>query len=258
MPEILLDFWNWIIAGWDSFWAWIRLYIPLDWRWNMFFKAFPFVAKGLKVTAGLTIITYIFALIVGFVWTFLRRIPNKPVNFIVTWTMEFIRSTPPLVQLYFMFYSLPKLAGITLDPYTVAILTLGVHFSTYIGEVYRAGIEAVDEGQWEAATALNMSTYQKWIKIILPQAIPPTIPMLGNYLIIMFKEIPLVSIIGVVGILHLAQDFGSIHYRYLESITVVSILFLVLSYPSALIVNYLEKKMNNKYGEENLYLEEDR
>jgi len=244
------------LSYWDGFWDWVRQFIPLNWKWDLFFEAFPFVAKGLKVTAGLTIITYLFALIFGFAWTFLRRIPNRPINFIVTWTMEFIRSTPPLVQLYFMFYSLPLIAGITLSPFTVAVLTLGVHFSTYIGEVYRSGIEAVDAGQWEASTALNLSTYQKWTKIILPQAIPPTVPMLGNYLIIMFKEIPLVSTIGVVGILHLAEDFGSIHYRALEAITVVAILFLILSYPSALIINKLEERMNKKYGKENIYLEE--
>lgn len=245
-----------LLSYWDGFWEWVRQFIPLNWKWDMFFEAFPFIIKGLKVTAGLTLITYIFALLFGFVWTFLRRIPNKSIHFIVTWTMEFIRSTPPLVQLYFMFYSLPLIAGITLSPFTVAVITLGLHFSTYIGEVYRSGIEAVGEGQWEAATALNMSTFQKWKNIILPQAIPPTIPMLGNYLIIMFKEIPLVSTIGVVGILHLANDFGSLHYRYLEAFTVVAILFLLLSYPSALLINKLEEKMNGKYGKENLYIEE--
>src|SRR5690625_4266398 len=126
--------------------------------------------------------------VINISWYYVISLFSSYFNFMLTCSIDFIRSAPPLVQLYFMFYSLPKLAGITLDPYSVAILTLGVHFSTYIGEVFRAGIEAVDEGQWEAATALNMSTYQKWIKIILPQAIPPTIPMLGNYLILMFKE----------------------------------------------------------------------
>src|SRR5690625_1795643 len=96
---------------WDQFWLWVRQFIPLNWKWDMFFDAFPFVAKGLKVTAGLTFITYFFALIFGFVWVFLRRVPSKSIHFVVSWTMEFIRSTPPLVQLYFMFYSLPLISG---------------------------------------------------------------------------------------------------------------------------------------------------
>src|SRR5699024_12139902 len=81
------------------------------------------------------------------------------------------------------------------------------HFSTYIGEVYRSGIESVDQGQWEASTALNLSTWQKWTKVILPQAIPPTIPMLGNYFIILFKEVPLASTVGVIEILAKAESY---------------------------------------------------
>ncbi len=232
----------------------VREYIPLNWKWDVFFDSFPFIVQGLKITFGLTIASYLFALIFGFAWTFLRRVQNRPFVWVITWTMEFIRSTPPLVQLYFMFYSLPLIPyiGVSLSPFVCAVLTLGIHFSTYIGEVYRSGIESVDTGQWEASTALNFSTYKKWTKVILPQALPPTIPMLGNYLIIMFKEIPLASTIGVMGILHLANDFGSIHYRYLEPITVVAILFLLLSYPSAIIIRKLEEKMNSRYGEENL------
>src|SRR5699024_6564903 len=77
---------------------------------------------------------------------------------------------------------------LALSPFMSGVLGLGIHFSTYIGEVYRSGIESVEKGQWEAARALNFHTRKKWTKIILPQALPPTIPMLGNYLIILFKE----------------------------------------------------------------------
>lgn len=236
----------------------LKDYLPLNWKWDVFFDSFPFILQGLKITFALTIACYSFALIFGFVWTFLRRVPNRTFSWIITWTMEFIRTTPPIVQLYFLFYSLPLIPyiGVSLSPFACAVLGLGVHFSTYIGEVYRSGIESVDKGQWEAATALNFSIYKKWTKIILPQALPPTIPMLGNYLIIMFKEIPLASTIGVMGILHLANDYGAIHYRYLEPITVVAILFLLLSYPSAIIIRKLEEKMKNRYGVENITLDQ--
>ncbi|MEN2768772.1 ectoine/hydroxyectoine ABC transporter permease subunit EhuD [Ornithinibacillus xuwenensis] len=221
----------------------------MNWKWDMFFEAFPIILEGIGVTIGLTFACYLFALLFGFVWTLLRRIKFKPVNWLVTWIMEFIRSTPPLVQLFFIFYAWPMVPGIgvTLSPFTSAILGLGIHFSTYIGEVYRSGIEGVEKGQWEASTALNFSTTQKWTKIILPQAIPPTIPMLGNYLIIMFKEVPLASTIGVVGILSLAETYGANNFRYLEAYTIVAIIFLVLSYPSAILINKLEKKMNRRF-----------
>src|SRR5699024_3565298 len=208
-----------------------------EWSWDVFFDALPIVVKGIWVTAGLTVACFIFAILFGFVWTFLRRIPNRFIQWIVVWTMEVIRSTPPLVQLFFIFYAflMIPVVGVTLSPFTSAVLGLGIHFSTYISEVYRSGIEAVEQGQWEAARALNFSTTQKWTKIILPQAIPPTIPMLGNYLIIMFKEVPLASTIGVIGMLQLANNYGAKTWNYVEPLTIVAILFLALSYPSALL-----------------------
>lgn len=221
----------------------------MNWRWDMFFEALPMVLDGLWITISLTVVCYIFALVFGFVWVFLRRIPVKWFNWLVTWTMEFIRSTPPLVQLFFLYYAWPMIPGIgvTLSPFTCAVLGLGIHTSTYIGEVYRSGIESVDKGQWEASTALNFTTWQKWQKIILPQAVPPTIPMLGNYLIILFKEVPLASTVGVLGILSMANSFGAQHFRYLEALTIVAIIFLILSYPSALLINKLEVKMNRRF-----------
>lgn len=219
------------------------------WSWDTFFDSLPMILPGLKITIGLTIACYIFALLFGFVWTFARRIPIRPINFIVTWIMEFIRSTPPLVQLFFIFYGFPyvPVIGMTLSPFTSAVLGLGIHFSTYIGEVYRSGIEGVEKGQWEASTALNLSTGQKWTKIILPQAIPPTIPMLGNYLIILFKEVPLAATIGVLGILELGREYGRLTWDYVEPLTIVAILFLILSYPTAILINKLEKRMNRRF-----------
>ncbi|WP_240376686.1 ectoine/hydroxyectoine ABC transporter permease subunit EhuD [Bacillus piscicola] len=220
-----------------------------NWSWETFFEAFPIVIQGLGITAGLTFACFLFSLIFGFFWVLVRQIPIGFIRGCIIWIMEFIRSTPPLVQLFFIFYAFPMIPGIgmTLSPFTSAVLGLGIHFSTYIGEVYRSGIESVDKGQWEAAKALNFSTGKRWTKIILPQALPPTIPMLGNYLIIMFKEIPLASTIGVVGILQLAKNYGAQHFNYLEALTIVAILFLVLSYPSALLINKLEKKMNRRF-----------
>ncbi len=219
------------------------------WSWERFFDALPFVLDGLWMTIFLTIACFLFALVFGFVWTFLRRIPNKSFNWIVTWIMEFIRTTPPLVQLFFIYYAWPVIpvVGMTLSPVQSAILGLGIHYSTYISEIYRSGIESVEKGQWEAASALNFSVWDKWKKIILPQAIPPTVPMLGNYFIILFKEVPLVSTISVAEILLKANTYGARTYAYLEPLTVVGIIFLLLSYPSALLVQRLEMKMNTRF-----------
>lgn len=220
-----------------------------NWKWETFFEASPFILKGLGLTVSLTFACFIFALIFGFVWIFLKRIPSKPILWLVTWIMEFIRSTPPLVQLFFLYYAWPvvPVIGVTLDPFTCAVLGIGIHYSTYIGEIYRSGIESVDKGQWEASIALNFSVIDKWKRIILPQAIPPTIPMLGNYFIIMFKEVPLASTIGVGGILYAANTYGALNFAYLEPLTIVGIIFLALSYPSSILIKKLEVKMNTRF-----------
>ncbi|AUJ23725.1 ectoine/hydroxyectoine ABC transporter permease subunit EhuD [Virgibacillus dokdonensis] len=220
-----------------------------NWSWEVVAEAFPKIIDGLGITLGLTIACYAFALAFGFIWLFMRKIPIMPLRWLITWVMEFIRSTPPLVQLFFIYFAWPMVPviGFTLNGFTSAVLGLGIHFSTYIAEVYRSGIEGVGKGQWEAAKALNFSKRQKWTKIILPQAIPPTIPMLGNYFIIMFKEVPLASTIGVAGILHIANSYGAENWTYLEPLTIVAILFLALSYPSAIIINRLEKKLNRRF-----------
>src|SRR5699024_3549987 len=219
-------------------------------EWDVFVDAFPYVMEGFKLTVILTIVCYIFALIVGFVWVFLRRIPIRFISWLITWIMEFIRSTPPLVQLFFLYYGLTVLpgVGVSLSAFTCAVIGLGLHFSTYIGEVYRSGIESVDQGQWEASTALHLSTWQKWTKVILPQAIPPTIPMLGNYFIILFTEVPLASTVGVIEILAKAESYGAKHFKYLEALTIVALIFLVLSYPSSLFFNYLEKRTSRRFN----------
>ncbi|MFD1206507.1 ectoine/hydroxyectoine ABC transporter permease subunit EhuD [Sporosarcina contaminans] len=221
----------------------------MTWSWEVFFETIPLIFKGLWITLGLTIACYLFAMIFGFFWVFMSRIPIKPLNWLFRWIAEFIRSTPPLVQLFFIYFAWPTIPviGVTLNPFVAAILGLGLHFSTYTSEVYRSGIESVEKGQWEASTALNLSTMQKWRHVILPQAIPPTIPMLGNYLIIMFKEVPLSSTIGVVAMLHIANDYGAQYYKYVEPLTVVALFFLLLSYPSALLINRLEKKYNRRF-----------
>jgi len=219
------------------------------WNWETFNDAFPFVVKGIGMTLGLTIGCYIFALLFGFFWLFIRRVPIRPISWLFTWIMEFIRSTPPIVQLFFLYYGWHTVpyVGAQLPSFTCAVIALGLHFSTYISEVYRSGIDNVDKGQWEAARALNFPTRMKWTKIILPQALPPMIPMLGNYLIILFKEVPLAATIGVVGIMHLAQDYGDQYWNYLEPLTIVALLFLVLSSLSSLLISWLERRMNFKF-----------
>lgn len=217
------------------------------WNWEFAFSVFPFILDAMWVTVSATVAAFALALVLGLLLAVLRRSSFKPLTWAVVGVTEFIRSTPLLVQLFFIFYVLP-FYGISLSPFAAGTIGLGIHYSTYCAEIYRSGINNVPRGQWEAATALNFSPFKKWTKVILPQAIPPVIPMLGNYLIAMFKETPLLSSITLVEMMQTAKIIGSQTFRYLEPITIVGLLFLVLSYPSALLIGRLEKKLNRRIG----------
>lgn len=221
----------------------------MDWTWSTIIDVFPLIFKAMWTVLGLTIASFVFALLFGIVWTVLRRIPFKPFRWLVILVLNFIRSTPPLVQLFFLYYAWPEMPYIhvTLTPIEAAIIGLGVHYSTYISESYRSGINDVKTGQWEAATALNYSRWEKWTKIILPQALPPIVPMLGNYLIIMFKEIPMTLAIGVAGMVAVAESYASQHFEFIEPLTLAGFFFLVLSYPAALFVRWLERVTNRRF-----------
>ncbi|WP_019119077.1 ectoine/hydroxyectoine ABC transporter permease subunit EhuD [Brevibacillus massiliensis] len=215
------------------------------WNWEFAMSVLPKLLSVIHITIITTILAFFLALILGLLLALGRRTRLKPLAWAVALATEFIRSTPLLIQLYFLYFALP-VYGIHFSALTIGVLGLGIHYSTYLSEVYRSGIEAVSKGQWEAATALNFSRWKTWTKIILPQAIRPITPVLGNYLIVMFKETPLLSTITVVEMMATAKMIGAASFRYVEAFTIVGLLFLLLSYPSALLVRRLEARISLK------------
>tara|TARA_B100001245_G_scaffold67835_1_gene47383 strand:- start:36 stop:701 length:666 start_codon:yes stop_codon:yes gene_type:complete len=213
----------------------------MNWSWDVAFDVLPQLLKGLVVTIEATIVASLIAYILGLAIAILKMSNRKSIRVSLYWITEFIRRTPILVQLYIVFYVLPDY-GIFLEAFTCGVMVLGIHFSTYTSEVFRAGIDNVPKGQWEAARSLNYNPYQAWKHVILPQAIPPMIPPLANYLITMFKETPLLAAITVVELFRAADQYSNSHYTYLEPMTLVGVFFLLVSIPSAMIAMRLEKK----------------
>ncbi|OYD08830.1 ectoine/hydroxyectoine ABC transporter permease subunit EhuD [Paludifilum halophilum] len=216
----------------------------MAWDWEFTInEVLPQLMEVVYITISATLVAYLVAMVWGLVLAFARRSQFRPLSVAAYWFVQFIRTTPPLVQLFFIFYVLPRY-GIALTPFVAGVLGLGIHYSTFLSEVYRAGIESVPKGQWEAATALNFSPVQKWKTIILPQAIRPVIPVMGNYLIVMFKETPILSAITLVELLGKAQIIGSETFRYVEPITLVGIFFLIMSYGASLLFQRLEMRLD--------------
>jgi polar amino acid transport system permease protein len=218
----------------------------MEWSWQVVYDVLPSMLDGLIVTVQASLVGALLAYVLGLFLALLKMSKSWIIAKTSYWVSECIRRTPLLVQLYFLFYVLPDF-GIFLSPFVAGVIGLGIHFSTYTSEVYRAGIENVPKGQWEASRALNYNAYQTMRHVILPQAIPPMIPPLANYLITMFKETPLLSAITVVELFNAANIFSNSHYKYLEPMTLVGLFFLIISVPAA----YAAMKLEQKYKPKN-------
>jgi polar amino acid transport system permease protein len=204
----------------------------------------PILAKGLIVTVQASLLGMALALVLGLLLAIARRSRLRPLAWASAGWIEFVRSTPLLIQLYFLYYVLPEI-GLGMPALVTGVLALGLHYSCYCAEVYRAGIEAVPRGQWEAARALGLRGPRLWSVVILPQALPPQLPALGNYLIAMFKDTPLLSAITVMELLQVARISAAEQFRYLEPLTLVGLAFLLLSLVAAQGVRLLEARYAN-------------
>ena len=218
-----------------------------EWRWDFAIEILPKMLWATLNTILAAGIGYAIAAIVGLLFLLGQRTPIKIVNMINREIVEFIRSTPLLIQLFFVYFVLPQF-GITLSAWVCGMITIGLHFGTYLSEVYRGALEGVPKTQWEACRALNFSSFYTYRKIVLPQAFPIAIPGMGNYLVGIFKDTPLLSTIGVAELFHAATAVGGYHYRYLEPYTIVGIIFLTLSIPAAIWIRKIEKNVNLAQG----------
>ena len=204
----------------------------MEWNWEFTAEILPrmlWATGNTLIAAGAG---YAIALVAGLVFLLAQRTPSRLLNRTVREAVEFIRSTPLLVQLFFVYFVAPQF-GITLSAWTSAMLTIGLHFGSYLSEVYRGGLEAIPRAQWEACRALNLSTRRTYSRIVLPQALPVCLPGMGNYLVGIFKDTPMLATIGVAELMHTANALGAETYRYLEPYTMVGFIFLIISLPTA-------------------------
>lgn len=213
----------------------------MQWDWNFIWQILPTLGEGVIVTVQATLLGSLIAAILGLLIAIAKRSKKHWISRPVASFAMFIRGTPLLVQLYILFFVLPDI-GILLSPLMAGVIGIGVHYSAYTAEVYRAGIDNIDRGQWEAAQAVNLSPTQTWLHVIIPQAVPPMIPALANYLLMMFKETPLLSAITVYELMTAARAVSNSYYRYFEPMTLVGLFFLAISIPTVIILNRLEKK----------------
>lgn len=214
----------------------------MTWDWSYAVLILPKLLAAAVVTIEAALGGFALALVAGLLLAAGRSAQARAISIPVGLFVEGVRSTPLLIQLYFIYFGLPQF-GIYPTPFLTGVIAIGLHFSTYVSEVYRAGLEATPRGQWEAATALNLSGFDRFVRIILPQAIPPIVPALGNYLVVMIKDTPVLAAISVLELLQTARQVASQSFRYLEPLTMVGVFFLVLSVAAGFGIRWVERRL---------------
>ncbi|ADD66946.1 ectoine/hydroxyectoine ABC transporter, permease protein EhuD [Denitrovibrio acetiphilus DSM 12809] len=221
--------------------------MSFDWKWGFVWDILPRLIEATGNTVMAACFGYLIAIVLGLMFALGQRTRFKVLSVVLRETVEFIRSTPLVLQIFFVFYVGPQV-GVMLSPWTAGMIAIGLHYGAYLSEVYRAGIESVPKGQWEAAVSLSLSRVRTYTRVILPQAVPPAFAGMGNYLVGIFKDTPMLSVIGVAELMHTANSIGSENYRYLEPYTLVGVIFLLISLPTAWMLRILERVIRKKMG----------
>jgi polar amino acid transport system permease protein len=209
-----------------------HFYIVWDYR-------YVFV-RGALLTAELTAAALFLAIVVGLPLGMMRG--SKPVvpRLFAGAVVEFFRSTPSLVQLFWLYYALPLVIGVHLDAFTACFIGLGLHTAAYVAEIFRGGIASIDKGQFFAAKAIGMTYTLAMRRIILPQAIRRMIPPFINELANLIKLTTLASTLAVYELLHEANDVVTQTFRPFEIYTALALAFAVIILPLIFLARCLE------------------
>jgi polar amino acid transport system permease protein len=207
-------------------------------------EIFPAVWDGFLTVLQVTLVAGVVAIVLGLLVAVGERggpvWMRRPLGLV----FQFIRNTPLLVQVLIVWTATSLYINPDWSAFAVGSAVLGVHYASYTSESYRAGIEAVPKGQWEAATALNLPPHRVWGAIVLPQMFRRSAAAVGNWIIAMFKEVPTLFVIGVMEMIAQARAFQGQHYTgAVEGYTLAGLLFLAASYPVAVAMRRLENRL---------------
>ena len=214
------------------------------------------LGSALQIVVLVTIIGFIFAIIIGFLLALGRVSKSKVLNRIIIIFQEFIRGTPLLVQMVYIYYVVPIIINViasfmgytdfslNIKSTTAGIIGLAINYGTYISEVIRSAIISIDDGQMEAALALGFSPRQAMLRIVIPQAFRNSIPVFGNYLVMMVKDTSLMAYITAQEFLMTTKAYTAQTFLTIESYTIVAGVYLAICIPLGLLVRLMERKLN--------------
>ncbi len=209
------------------------------WDWAAAGDAVPPLLRALVTTLLAGVAGFGLAAVLGLPLALARDARHRAIRLPVIAAVEFVRGTPLLIQVYVLYFTLPTL-GIVLPALLTGVGALGLHYATYVSEVYRTGLRSVGRGQRDAAAALGLRPGTAFRHVVLPQALPPILPALGNYALAILKETPILASISVTEMLQRAKLIGAETFRYTEPITLAGLAFLVVSLAGATGLRALE------------------
>lgn len=199
--------------------------------------------RGAEITIVLALFAVLFGTILGLCLSLLRRSKFKPISFIATAYVEFVRGTPLLVQIYIIYIGLPNLIGANIPDMLVGGIALALNSSAYVSEIIRAGIDAVDKGQMEAARSLGMNERLAMFYIVIPQAFKNILPALGNEFISVIKESSMVSVIGVAELMYNAGVVRGNTALGLEPVIVAAVIYFIITFTLTRGLGYVERRL---------------
>ncbi|HCT64719.1 MAG TPA: amino acid ABC transporter permease [Lachnospiraceae bacterium] len=214
------------------------------------------LGEALQIVVITTIVGFLFAIVFGFILALGRVSKKKALNHIIIVFQEFIRGTPLLVQMVYIYYVMPlfiemfaSIIGIegfsvSISSMTAGIIGLAINYGTYISEVIRSSIISIDNGQKEAALALGFSNRQAMFRIVIPQAFRNSVPVFGNYLVMMVKDTSLMAYITAQEFLMVTKAYTAQTFLTIESYTILASVYLIICIPLSFVIRFIERKLN--------------
>ena len=212
-----------------------------DWDFAIVFRDFDLLILGLVNTLKVTGLALLFGVPLGLFLALLRLFGSWPIKVPVGFLIEFLRSTPPIAQLFWFFFAMPILIGVEIDPFGASVLTFSLQSSAFFAEVFRGGIISIDRGQWEAAKAIGMDRNSSIKRIILPQAVKRMIPAFLERAIELMKTTTLVSTISYADLLYQANSIAQSTYRSLEVFSIAAGLYFIVIFACSIGVRNIER-----------------
>jgi polar amino acid transport system permease protein len=213
-----------------------------DWQFDKILVYLPDLLDGVWITLGLSGISLALGLVLGMMLALARFSAHPLLSWPAYAYIEFFRTTPPLVQIVWLYYGLPALVGQDLNAFWAAAVALGLNIAAFFAEIFRAGIAGVDRTQWQAARVLGLSLADSLRFVILPQALRNVLPPTGTTVIYLIKGTALASAIGTPELLRVGQLIALETFRPVETLTIVAVAYFVLTYPIALAFLAIERR----------------